>query len=248
MTQIFKADGNVVPVTVVQAGPCQITQVKNLDTDGYVAAQIGYGEKNKLLKPLLGHLKNFPKYRYLREFRLEDGQEVKQGQTITVLAFTEGEKVKLTGISKGKGFQGVVRRHGFKGSPASHGHKDQLRMPGSIGSTGPAHIYKGTRMGGRMGNDSTTYNLEIVKIDEEKNLLYIKGALPGARNGLILIQAKGDLKEIIKQEAKVEEPIVEQVAPVVEAPVIEEAKISAEGEVVSNTEETAAVSETEVKS
>ncbi len=197
MTQIFKDNGDVVPVTVVEAGPCQITQVKNLTSDGYLAVQVGFGRKNRLFKSLLGHLKSLPKFRYLREFRLKQEQPLTVGQTITVAAFNEGEIIRLTGVSKGKGFQGVVKRHHFSGSLASHGHKDQLRMPGSIGSTGPQRVFKGVRMAGRMGNDTMTYNLEIIKIDSEKNLLYVKGAVPGARNGLVLIQNQGELKEVM---------------------------------------------------
>lgn len=194
MTQIFNEDGAVVPVTVVEAGPCQVTQVKTMAKDGYLAAQIGFMEKKKLLKPILGHLKGFKKFRYLKEFKIDEDQTIDKGQEITVKYFELGENIKVTGISKGKGFQGVVKRHGFKGSPASHGHKDQLRMPGSIGATDAARVFKGKRMAGRMGTDQVTVaNLEIVKIDEEKNLLYIKGAVPGARNGLIMIRAEGEL-------------------------------------------------------
>ena len=201
MTQIFKDDGKVMPVTVVQAGPCQITQVKNQEKDGYLAVQIGFSEKKKLTKPQAGHLKDLPKFRYLKEFKLDKDQDIKKGQTITVKFFQPGEKVKVTGISKGKGFQGVVKRHGFKGSPASHGHKDQLRMPGSIGATDPAHVFKGKKMAGRMGtNQVTVSNLEIVQVDKEKNLLYITGAVPGARNGLVMVQAPGELKEEIKKD------------------------------------------------
>lgn len=229
MTQIFKDNGDVVPVTVVEAGPCQITQVKNIATDGYLAVQLGFGRKNKLFKALLGHLKLLPKFRYLREFRLRQEQPVTVGQTIMVSAFNEGEIVRLTGVSKGKGFQGVVKRHHFSGSLATHGHKDQLRMPGSIGSTGPQRVFKGVRMAGRMGNDTMTYNLEIVKIDAANNLLYIKGAVPGARNGLILMQNQGELKEVMPVEEiipqeQVAEAQVEEVKEEVAAPVQAEAE------------------------
>ena len=197
MSQLFADDGKVSAVTIVKAGPCQITQIKTKDRDGYRAVQIGFGEKNKLTKALLGHLTNLPKFRFLKEFKIDDGQELSRGQEIKVNIFQPGDMVKVTGVSKGKGFQGVVKRHGFHGSPASHGHKDQLRMPGSIGSTGPAHIYKGTRMGGRMGGDQVSLaSLEIMKVDAEKNLIYINGAVPGARNGLLLIQAFGEIKAI----------------------------------------------------
>jgi len=204
MTQVFQEDGKVIPVTVIEAGPCQITQVKTEETDGYKSVQFGYGRKKKLLKPILGHLNNLPKFRYLKEIRLEDLAGLKRGQEFNVKMFQPGDQVKATGVSKGKGFQGVVKRHGFHGSPASHGHKDQLRMPGSIGATNAARVYKGTRMGGRMGGDQVTVaNLEIIQIDPEKNLLYVKGAISGARNGLVLIKGPGEFKEFeAKEEIK----------------------------------------------
>src|SRR3989344_5279473 len=207
MSQVFSPDGQVVPVTVVEAGPCTITQVKAMEKDGYSAAQVGFLEKPKLLKPLLGHLKGLKKFRYLKEFRLDKGQTVKKGQEITVGLFSPGEIIKVSGTSKGKGFQGVVKRHGFHGAPASHGHKDQLRMPGSIGTTDPARVFKGKRMAGRMGSDQVTLaNLEIVQVEPDKNLLYIKGAVPGARNGLVMIKAEGEFKEAVKERAKEEAP------------------------------------------
>jgi len=197
-SQLFLEDGRVVPVTVIQAGPCQITQIKKQETDGYRAVQIGFGFKKKLFKPLVGHLKGLPNFRYLKEFDLDDNQEVKEQQTIGVNTFSVGDKVKVTGISKGKGFQGVVRRHGFHGQNATHGHKDQERMPGAIGSTGPQRVFKGTRMAGRMGGDTVTVsNVEIVKIDEINNLLYVRGPVPGARNGLLMIYGAGELKEAL---------------------------------------------------
>jgi len=195
MTQKFKADGQVVPVTVIQAGPCFITQVKNEAKDGYKAIQVGYGEKKKLNKPLSGHLKNNLKARYLKELRVEDKAEYQKGQKISVAIFQKGEKVKVTGLTKGRGFQGVVKRHGFSGAPKSHGTKDQLRHSGSVGAKGVAHTFKGTRMGGRMGNSQVSIkNLEIIEIEPEKNLLYIKGAIPGSRNNLVEIYAPGEMK------------------------------------------------------
>lgn len=231
MDQVFLPDGKVAPVTVVQAGPCQVTQVKSMEKDGYQAVQIGWQEKKRLSKPLLGHLKSLPKFRHLKEFRIDESQELARGQRLTVGIFEIGDKVKVTGVSKGRGFQGVVKRHGFHGSPASHGHKDQLRMPGSIGSTDAARVFKGKRMAGRMGTDQVTVNnLEVIKIDQENNLIYLKGALPGARNGLILIQATGEIKEVVKEEPKKEE-----------APQVEESK-----EVISKETE-AAVEETKTE-
>ena len=199
MTQKFLADGRVAPVTIVEAGPCTIVQVKG-QAEGYQAVQVGFGYRKKVSRPLAGHVKNLGNFRYLREFRLDDASQFSSGQSFDVTSFKVGDRLKVTAVSKGKGFQGVVKRHGFAGSPASHGHKDQLRMPGSIGSTEPQHVFKGTRMAGRMGTDVTTVkNLELVEIDIDKNLLYIKGAVPGSRNALVKIIATGDLVLMIKE-------------------------------------------------
>ena len=188
MTQVFRDDGTVVPVTLIQAGPCVVTQIRTDKKDGYNAVQIGYGLKRSLNKPLSGHLKDLDNFRYMREFRVAESEH-KRGDKIDVSIFESGDKVDVTGVSKGQGFQGVVKRHGFAGSPASHGHKDQLRMPGSIGATGPAHVFKGTKMAGQMGNTQVTVkNLEIEKIDPKNNVLAIKGAIPGARNSLVMIK------------------------------------------------------------
>ncbi len=230
MTQIWK-DDKVVAVTKVQAGPCVVTQVKTDEADKYKAVQVGFGsrkEKN-IKKPQLGHLKSFSKdsknFRYLREFRLdikgkEDATAFKVGDSVNVETFEEGDKVDVTSTSKGKGFQGVVKRHGFHGSKKTHGNKDQHRMPGSIGATGPAHVFKGTRMGGRMGGDQvTTKNLTIVGIDIENNILLVKGAISGAINSLVEIKGHGEIKvieapkqeEVKVEETKVEIPKVEEV-------------------------------------
>jgi len=192
MTQIWNAEGKVVPVTVIEAGPCTVTQVKSAEKDGYAAVQLGFGNKKKITKPLQGHLKNLPRLRWFREVRCQvsgvSGSEVKRGDAVDVSIFAPGDIVKVSGTSKGKGFQGVVKRHGFHGSPATHGHKDQLRMPGSIGSGGVQKVFKGTRMAGRMGGErATVSNLEVVAVDKEKNQLMIKGAVPGARGGLVVI-------------------------------------------------------------
>lgn len=191
MTQKFLDDGTVVPVTAVLAGPCAITQVKTVAKDGYDAAQIGFGIKKKMNKPQAGHLKDLDNFRYLREVRIDElkgKEDLKRGDVIAVDSFQVGDLVKVSGNSKGKGFQGVVRRHGFSGSPATHGHKDQLRMPGSIGSTGPQRVFKGMRMAGRMGDERITVkNLKVIEIDKNKNIIFIKGAIPGARNGLVEI-------------------------------------------------------------
>lgn len=194
MTQKFMEDGRVAPVTVVEAGPCTITQVKS-EKDGYNAVQVGYGKKNKLTKALAGHLKGYSNFRHLKEFRVDNPENFEKGKVFDVSSFKAGDILAVTATSKGKGFQGVVKRHGFHGSPASHGHKDQLRMPGSIGATDPARVFKGTRMGGRMGGDTVTAsNLELVEVDTQNNLLFIKGAVPGARNAFVKVVSDGELE------------------------------------------------------
>lgn len=190
MTQVFRDDGTVVPVTRVQAGPCVVTQVKTGMDNGVRAVQIGFGERAlfRLSKAQQGHLKGLSTVRYMRDVRLSDGDGLERGDTFTVKIFTPGEKVQVVGTSKGKGFQGVVKRHGFAGGPASHGHKDNLRMPGSIGAGGVQRVFKDMRMGGHMGDQQVTVkNLEIVSIFPETNELFIKGAVPGARGGLLVI-------------------------------------------------------------
>lgn len=193
MSQIFDKQDKVIPVTLVEAGPCTVVQKKTADKDGYWAVQIGFGRKKKLTKPLQGHLKGLDKFRYLREFRLDGCEEaevkkIKQGDKIDLSVFKEGDMVKVTGISKGKGFQGVVKRHGFHGAPASHGTKHTLRAPGSIGSAFPQRVWPGKKMPGRMGSDQITLKrVKIAKVDPEKNLLYLKGAVPGRRGSLLKI-------------------------------------------------------------
>ncbi|MDD4606923.1 MAG: 50S ribosomal protein L3 [Patescibacteria group bacterium] len=196
MSQEFKEDGQVIPVTIIEAGPCQVTQIKSQEPDGYIGVQLGFDNKKKINKTLQGHLKDLPNFRYLKEFRLNKiDHDFKRGDEIKVNIFNLGDVVQTTGVSKGKGFQGVVKRHGFKGHPATHGHKDQLRMPGSIGATNAARVFKGTRMAGRMGGEQVTVkNLKVVKIDLDKNWLYLKGAVPGANGGLILIKSLKEVK------------------------------------------------------
>ena len=193
MTQIFREDGRVVPVTVVQAGPCVVTQVKTKETDGYEAVQLGYGEVKRRNKPLSGHLKDSHLVRYLREVAADDTSEYQIGQTISVDIFQAGEKVDIIGVSKGRGFAGVMKRWGFDGGPKTHGQSDRSRAPGSIGGgTTPGRVYKGLKMGGHMGNRRITVKgLEIIEVDTERNLLLIKGGIPGAPNGLIQIRRAG---------------------------------------------------------
>jgi len=191
MTQIFKEDGTCIPVTVLSAGPMSVTQVKTEEKDGYRAVQVGYGTRNvrNINKSLKGHLKDAGPVRYLREVRVEEGEAAAVGDKIDVGIFEEGDSIEVSGISKGKGFQGVVKRHGFHGGPRSHGQKHSEREPGSIGATGPQRVFKGTRMGGRMGSDRTTIKgLKVVAIDKENNTLLVTGAVPGKRGTLIEIK------------------------------------------------------------
>ncbi len=188
MTQVFDAKGNVTPVTLVQAGPCKVTQVKTTDQDGYQAVQIGFGSKRKLSKPLQGHLKDLDNFRYLREFVVDKTEDLKRGADIKAENFEAGEKIKIAASSKGKGFQGVVKRHNFSGGPASHGHRHVLRSPGSIGAGYPQHVRKGMKMAGRMGNDRKTIETKIVNVDAEKNILALKGPVPGINKGLVALE------------------------------------------------------------
>ncbi|MBI4280688.1 50S ribosomal protein L3 [Candidatus Uhrbacteria bacterium] len=190
MTQRFGSDGRVIPVTLVEAGPCVVTRVKQPEVDGYQAVQLGFGKAKKATKPVAGQLKGLGPFRFLREFRAADVSSLTPGVSLDVSLFSPGDKIQIIGTSKGRGFQGVVKRHHFSGSPASHGHKDQLRMPGSIGSKRQGPVQKGKRMAGRMGGERVTVkNLEIVEVDAAKNLLALKGAVPGARGSLVLIQS-----------------------------------------------------------
>ncbi len=207
MTQVWDND-KVVAVTKVQAGPCILTQVKDDNSDSYKAIQVAFGERKSknISKPVRGHLKKAgiekENARYIREFRVNEIKDTfKVGGVIDVSTFAKGDIIEATGVSKGKGFQGVVRRHGFAGSKKTHGNKDQLRASGSIGALGPAHVFKGRRMPGRMGGDRVTIkNLEIVEVDLENNILLIKGAVPGGENGLLIIKGQGDL--IIKDKVE----------------------------------------------
>lgn len=204
MAQVFDESGVVTPVTIIEAGPCYITQVKTEKTDGYTAVQIGFGEisEKRLSKGQQGHLgllkkgrgrkkgQNTPALRYLREFRTKDAANYAVGQTLTVEQFESGERIDVTGKTKGKGFAGVVKRYGFGGGIKTHGQSDRWRAPGSIGGTsGTARVFKGKRMPGRMGNDMlTAQNLEVVRVDTERNLLAVKGSVPGAKGALVVIR------------------------------------------------------------
>lgn len=194
MTQIFDEMGAVIPVTIIEAGPCFVTQVRTPERDGYSAIQLGFEEvrPKRLTRGELGHLKkhNLPPLRILREIRVDDPSQYSEGQRITVDIFQPGEKVDVTGTSKGRGFQGGVKRHGFRGGPKTHGQSDRHRAPGAIGSgTTPGRVYKGTRMAGHMGNARVTIqNLQVVRVYPEQNLIAVRGAVPGPRNGLLIIR------------------------------------------------------------
>ncbi len=193
MTQIFDEKGAAVPVTIIEAGPCYVTQVRRVERDSYSAVQLGFGEvKPKSLSGgELGHLKrsNLPPLRFLREFR-QKSPSVQEGDKLTVEVFSVGDYVDVVGTSKGRGFQGGVKRHGFRGGPKTHGQSDRHRAPGSRGSgTTPGRVYKGARGPGHMGNERVTVqNLRVELVDAERNLIGVRGAVPGARGGLLMIK------------------------------------------------------------
>jgi large subunit ribosomal protein L3 len=192
MTQVFGEDGRVERVTVIEAGPCHVTAIRTQDRDGYEAVQLAYGavKEKRLTKAELGHLKkaDAPALRHLAEFRDEAG-ELQVGETVTVEAFEKGQSVKVSGISKGKGFQGTVKRHNFSRGPVTHGSHN-VRAPGSIGASAtPSRVFKGVRMAGRMGGKRVTQvGLTVHSVDPERNLLLVKGAVPGPKNGLVEIR------------------------------------------------------------
>ena len=189
MTQLFK-ESKVDVVTAIEAGPCTVTQVKTEGKEGYNAAQLGFIEAKRLKSAQRGHLKGTGKFKYLRELRIDDTEGIETEQSIDVSVFQQGDHVDITGISKGKGFAGVVKRHHFAGGPKTHGQSDRHRAPGSIGAgSSPGRVWKGFRMAGHMGNSTVTVrNLEVVEADPSRNLLLVKGAVPGAKNGLLLIK------------------------------------------------------------
>ncbi len=193
MTQIFDESGAALPVTLIEAGPCYVTQVRNPERDGYSAVQLGFGETaaKRLSSGRIGHLKrnDLPPLRYLREFRVKD-PDLKEGDQVTVATFAVGDRVDVMGISKGKGFQGGMKRHGFSGGPITHGQSDRQRSPGSIGATStPGRVFKGTRMAGHMGVERVTaQNLRVEMVDPERNLLAVLGSVPGGKGGLVFIQ------------------------------------------------------------
>ncbi len=201
MTRIFGSDGTVIPVTVIQAGPCPVVQVKNTEKDGYNAIQVGFGEipARKVNKPLKGHQDKAGNgyFRHLREFRLDDAHEFEADKPVSLEIFTPGEKVSVTGTSKGKGFAGVMKRWGFAGSPASHGHEKVHRNAGAIGNnTKPGRVIKGKKMAGHLGAErKSCKNIEIVAVRTDENLLLVKGQVPGPKNGLVVVRKQQTLKK-----------------------------------------------------
>jgi large subunit ribosomal protein L3 len=189
MAQAFRKDGSVVPVTLIEATPSVVAGVRK-DAQGRAIVVIGFGKTKSAAKPQVVEAGDLGAFEAMQQFRIPEGETLERGTQITVEAFKEGDMVNLVGTSKGRGFQGVVKRHGFHGAPATHGHKDQLRKSGSIGAGGIQRVFKGMRMAGRMGGDRVTVkNLEVVTIDPVKNIIGIKGAVPGARGSLVTILA-----------------------------------------------------------
>lgn len=194
MTRIFDESGNVIPVTVVKVGPCYVTQVKTLENDGYRAVQLGFDTSKKeksTAKPIMGHLKKagVPPVRLFKEFPIEESAEFKLGDVIKADMFKPGDPIKVSGLGKGRGFTGAMKRHNFSGAQTTHGQSDRTRAPGSLGqSSYPSRVFKGMRMAGRMGNTRVSVKgLVVVKVDAENDLVFIKGAVPGARNSYVEI-------------------------------------------------------------
>ena len=190
MTQVFKDDGKAETVTVIEAGPCTVAQVKTTANEGYNAAQLAFGVAKRLKSPQKGHLKELGQFKYLREFRLDDTKGVEVGQKVDVDMFKAGDLLNVIGVSKGKSFAGVVKRHHFAGGPKTHGQSDRHRAPGSIGATtSPGRVIKGLRMAGHMGHERVTVrNLKVIDVDLARHLLLVNGAVPGPDGGLLLIE------------------------------------------------------------
>lgn len=197
MDQVWDENGKVIPVTILQAGPVTVTQVRTPEKDSYNAVQVGFDTTVKhITKPLAGHLKKLTKeneeplkFRYIREFKIKKDEIYETGKVIDVSEFQKGDKLRITGTEKGRGFQGVVKRHGFHGGPKTHGQKNRHRAPGSLGATAPQRVLPNKKMAGRMGNETVTLRgIPVVQIDIEKNLLFVKGPVPGNNRGIVLIQ------------------------------------------------------------
>ncbi len=205
MTTLFREDGMTVVVTAIEVGPCVVTQVKTKARDGYEAVQLGFGSAKKLTKPEAGHLERSKgKFHHLVEFKVKDLGEFEVGKSLDADVFVAGEIVKVSGRSRGHGFQGGMKRHNFSGGPMTHGQSDRQRAPGAIGSTThPGHVWKGTRMAGHMGDaKSTVRGLEVVKADAAQHIVFVKGAIPGADDGIVTIHKLGRMKRVAVAQAK----------------------------------------------
>lgn len=196
MTQLYSENGTLEPLTAIEVGPCAVTQVKTSEIDGYNAVQLGFGVAKKLTSAEKGHLKGLEQYKYLREFKLDTTEGIKVGDKVDASLFKVGDKIDVIGTSRGKGFAGVVKRHHFRGGPKTHGQSDRTRHPGAIGSTTyPGRVWKGQRMAGHMGDEQVTVqNLVVFQANADRNLLLVKGAIPGAKNGLVIIKKSGRSK------------------------------------------------------
>lgn len=197
MTQVFQDDGTVVPVTIIQVTPNVVADLRTAERHGYQAVQLGYGSRSprRIAKPQRQQWQAMGNFRWVREFRVPTTEGWRPGQKIEANVFQPGDTVQVTATSKGRGFAGVVKRHHFRGGPASHGHKDNLRAPGSIGATFPQHVLRGTRMAGRLGHARVTIkNLKVVAVKPERHELVLSGAVPGPRNGLVMIQGRTHAK------------------------------------------------------
>jgi len=196
MTRIFAKNGESIPVTVILAGPCQIIQKKTIEKDGYNAVQLGFREvkEKKISKPIIGHLNKYKvsSIKHIREFKIDDSNKYSSGAEVKVDIFKEGDKVDIVGISKGKGFAGAIKRHNFSGGPKTHGQKEYFRSVGSIGATDAARVFKGQKLPGHMGTDRVTVkNVEVVKINLERNLILIRGSVPGGKGAVLVINKNG---------------------------------------------------------
>jgi large subunit ribosomal protein L3 len=232
--EMFDRDGTAVPVTVIEAGPCTVLQLKTKDRDGYEAVQLGFGARSHVNEPMKGHFKGLGSFRYLREFRVDEIGQWQVGQRVGAEIFEPGDLVDVSGISKGRGFAGVMKRHGFHGGPKTHGQSDRGRSPGSIGaSASPGRVIKGLKMAGHMGATKVTVrNLEVVDSNPAQGVIMVKGSVPGAKDGLLRIRvarkqavrrrvAERRAEEAEPEEERVEEPVAEEA--VAEEPVAEEA-------------------------
>jgi large subunit ribosomal protein L3 len=190
MTQVFREDGTSVPVTVIEAGPCTVVQVKTGENDGYAAVQLGFGARKRVNSPLKGHMKGLGQFRYLREFRVDDIGEWEVGKKVGCELFQQGDLVDVSGASKGRGFAGVMKRHGFHGGPRTHGQSDRARAPGSIGAgTDPGRVMKGRKMAGHMGTGQVTVkNLRVLQSDPARSILMVEGSVPGNKDTLLRVR------------------------------------------------------------